>query len=67
MSNAHSNSKAGSGVIIIPGARFFPEGVTVAQDGSFYVGSMEEGCILRVPPGAKQAEPFILSGLSRSH
>jgi sugar lactone lactonase YvrE len=48
--------------IIIPGDRFFPEGVTVAQDGTFYVGSMEEGCIFRVPPGAKQAEPFIEAG-----
>jgi sugar lactone lactonase YvrE len=48
--------------IIIPGNRFFPEGVTVAQDGTFYVGSMEEGCIFRVPPGAKQAEPFIEAG-----
>ena len=48
--------------IIIPGDRFFPEGVTVAQDGTFYVGSMEEGCIFRVPPGAKQAGPFIEAG-----
>lgn len=48
--------------ILIPGDRFFPEGVTVAQDGTFYVGSMEEGCIFRVPPGAKQAEPFIEAG-----
>jgi sugar lactone lactonase YvrE len=48
--------------ITIPGDRFFPEGVTVTQDGTFYVGSMEQGCIFKVPPGARQAEPFIEAG-----
>ncbi|GAB4201623.1 MAG: hypothetical protein OHK0022_23830 [Roseiflexaceae bacterium] len=51
-----------AGVIVLPGARFFPEGVTVARDGSFYIGSMEEGTIARVRPGAKEAEPFIAVG-----
>ena len=50
------------GIIFLPGDRFFPEGITVAADGTFYAGSMEEGIIVRVPPGAKAAEPFIEAG-----
>jgi sugar lactone lactonase YvrE len=62
MSSTVSVTGAGTGAIIIPGDRYFPEGVTVAQDGTFYVGSMYEGCIMKVPPGAKAAEPFIEAG-----
>jgi sugar lactone lactonase YvrE len=62
MSSIDSVMSAGTGAIIIPGDRYFPEGVTVAQDGTFYVGSMYEGCIMKVPPGAKAAEPFIEAG-----
>lgn len=49
-------------VIIIPGDRFFPEGITVTSDGTFFVGSMEEGCIMRAAPGATQFMPFIPAG-----
>src|SRR5574341_548174 len=62
MSSTHSVTGSGPGAIIIPGDRCFPEGVTVAQDGTFYVGSMYEGCIMKVPPGARAAEPFIEAG-----
>jgi sugar lactone lactonase YvrE len=62
MSSAHLKPEIDLGVIIIPVDRYFPEGVTVAQDGTFYVGSMEAGCIFRVPPGAQEAEPFIQAG-----
>jgi sugar lactone lactonase YvrE len=62
MSSTHSVTGAGTGAIIIPGDRYFPEGVTVARDGTFYVGSMYEGCIMTAPPGAKVAEPFIQAG-----
>jgi len=48
--------------ITIPGDRFFPEGVAVARDGTLYVGSMEEGAIMRIAPGASVAEPFIAAG-----
>ncbi len=34
----------------------------MAKGGTFFVGSMEEGCIMKVPPGAKEAEPFIAMG-----
>jgi len=62
MSSPHPATGAGTGVIIIPGDRYFPEGVTVTHDGTFYVGSMYEGCIMKVPPGAKVAQPFIEAG-----
>jgi sugar lactone lactonase YvrE len=48
--------------ILIPGDRYFPEGVTVASDGTFFVGSMFEGCIMRAQPGHNRMEPFIASG-----
>jgi sugar lactone lactonase YvrE len=51
-----------TGVIIIPGDRYFPEGVTVTSEGVFFVGSLFEGCIMRSPAGATQMEPFIESG-----
>jgi sugar lactone lactonase YvrE len=51
-----------TGVILIPGDRFFPEGVTAAPDGTFYTGSLDEGCILRARPGAGQFESFIEPG-----
>ena len=49
-------------VITIPGERFFPEGIAVDAEGAFYIGSMEDGSIMRVAPGARRAEPFIESG-----
>ena len=51
-----------TGVIIIPGDRYFPEGVTVTFDGTFFVGSLYEGCIMRAQRGAERMEPFIDSG-----
>ena len=48
--------------IIIPGDRYFPEGVTVSAEGTFFVGSLFEGCIMRSQAGAAQMEPFIKPG-----
>jgi sugar lactone lactonase YvrE len=62
MSDTATTQDVGGRVIIIPGDRFFPEGVAVAKDGTFYVGSMEEGCIGKAPPGAGKAESFIPAG-----
>src|SRR5690554_5747212 len=50
------------GAIHIPGDRYFPEGVTVDSAGTFFVGSLFEGCIMRAPAGSFQMEPFIESG-----
>ena len=54
--------KINTRVITLPGDRFFPEGITVTSDGAFFVGSMEEGCIVRALPGATEAKPFIAPG-----
>jgi sugar lactone lactonase YvrE len=51
-----------TGRILIPGDRYFPEGVTAATDGTFFVGSLFEGCIMRTPAGAARMEPFISAG-----
>ena len=51
-----------TGAIIIPGDRYFPEGVTVTADGTFFVGSLFEGCIMRARGGTNSMEPFIESG-----
>ncbi|MBI5950376.1 MAG: substrate-binding domain-containing protein [Chloroflexi bacterium] len=48
--------------IVMPGDRFFGEGVTVTSDGTFYAGSMEEGTIVKAAPGSDEAEPFIAAG-----
>jgi len=45
--------------IVIPGETFYPEGIAVAADGTFFIGSFSSGAIARVPPGAPQAEPFL--------
>lgn len=41
---------------------YYPESVTVAADGSLYVGSAVEGSIVRVSPGQQSAEPFVEPG-----
>jgi sugar lactone lactonase YvrE len=53
---------AKTGAIVIPGDRYFPEGVTVSSDGAFFVGSLFEGSIMRAPAGVTQMEPFIEPG-----
>ena len=57
-------SAVNTGVIIIPGDRYFPEGVTVAADGTFFVGSLFEGCIMRARHGADRFEPFVAAGVN---
>lgn len=57
-----ASAQPGPRQITLPGERFFPEGVAVARDGTLYVGSMEEGSIARVAPGAAAAAPFIAAG-----
>lgn len=45
--------------IVVPGERFFPEGIARGPDGTLFVGSLTSGEIARVAPGATRAEPFI--------
>lgn len=46
-------------VVAITGKKAFPESVTSTSDGTLYVGSIVDGGILRVAPGAATAEPWI--------
>jgi sugar lactone lactonase YvrE len=62
MTSANPAIGVKTGVIIIPGDRYFPEGVAAASDGTFFVGSLNEACIMRAQPGASQMEPFIQPG-----
>jgi sugar lactone lactonase YvrE len=57
-----TNLEVKPGVIMMPGNRFFGEGVTATSDGTFYAGSMEEGTIVKAAPGSDKAEPFIAAG-----
>ena len=43
----------------LPGPSFFPEGIAAAKDGSFYVGGLGTGAIVRFAPGAINADPFV--------
>jgi sugar lactone lactonase YvrE len=56
-----SESDAGADEFVsLPGKAFYPEGVTALADGTLFVGSVSEGTIVRVPPGAREpeAKPF---------
>ena len=48
--------------VALPGARVFPESVTSTADGTLYVGSLAEGGVMKVAPGADKAEPWIAPG-----
>lgn len=66
---AHAASAlAAPATITLPGERVFPESLTSDRAGTLYVGSMAEGGIRRVAPGAAAAEPWIepMAGGSRS-
>ena len=48
--------------ITFPGDHAYPESLTATSDGTMYAGSLYEGGIFRVPPGATTAEPWIKPG-----
>ncbi len=55
---------AGAGApqaVTLPGARLFPESVSITPDGTAYVGSMGGG-VLRVSLASGRAEPWIAPG-----
>jgi sugar lactone lactonase YvrE len=53
---------AGAGIINTNVAQFFSEGVTVDDDGNFYVGSMQHGSIHRAASTDASTEEFIAPG-----
>ncbi|MBV9248594.1 MAG: hypothetical protein JO227_05030 [Acetobacteraceae bacterium] len=52
--------------ITFPGERAYPESITATSDGTLIAGSLAEGGIFRVPPGATMAERWIPPGANDS-
>jgi streptogramin lyase len=52
--------------ILFPGDHAYPESLTATADGTIYAGSLYEGGIFRVPPGAATAEQWIKPGANDS-
>ncbi len=46
----------------LPGDQYFPEGIAVTDDGTFFVGSLSDGTIARLVPGTDAAEVFVAAG-----
>jgi sugar lactone lactonase YvrE len=57
-------SAASPSEIVIPGDHVYPESITGTSDGTLYIGSLGDGAVFRVEPGAATAEPFIAKGAS---
>jgi hypothetical protein len=55
-------SLAAPGGIQIPGDHVFPESLTATADGTIFIGSLADGMVFRVAPGAAAAEPWIKPG-----
>jgi sugar lactone lactonase YvrE len=53
---------ATASAVTLPGECAFPESITSTLDGTLYVGSIGEGGVFRVRPGAAQAESWIKPG-----
>jgi sugar lactone lactonase YvrE len=53
--------------INLPGNSFFPEGIAAAADGTLYVGSTQQGIIVRVPSATTtpDATPFVAAGVAQ--
>jgi hypothetical protein len=49
-------------LVELPGPRAFPESITSIADGTRYVSSLASGGVLRIRPGATEAEPWIEPG-----
>lgn len=49
----------------LPGDDYYPEGIAAASDGTLYIGSIMQGIISKVAPGATSATPFVTQGVSR--
>lgn len=59
---AAGHAAAAPSDVLLRGDRFYPESLSSTADGTLYVGSMAEGVVVRVPPGATTAQPFIPAG-----
>jgi sugar lactone lactonase YvrE len=50
---------AAPSVVALPGDRVYPESLTATSDGTLIIGSLGQGNIYRVPPGAANAELWV--------
>jgi hypothetical protein len=49
--------------LALPGAELYPEGIAATRDGTFYVGSLREGLVLKASAGTYwRGTPFIPAG-----
>jgi hypothetical protein len=61
-SDETSDEPSGPRVIELPGERVFPEGVAIDEDDTLYVGSTQDGTIMRARPDDEVAEVFLPPG-----
>ena len=57
---------AGVADVTFPGERAYPESITATADGTLFTGSIAEGGVFRVRPGAATAERWIQPGANDS-
>lgn len=48
--------------LTLPGDTFYPESLSIAADGSLFVGSLATGQVVRFAPGSTSAEVFVAPG-----
>ncbi len=60
-SSPHLPSRSSTPKLALPGAAYYPESVSVASDGTLYVGSLGGGGIVRLGPSSDSAESFVAS------
>ena len=63
---AVSTAAAAPTEVALPGDHVFPESLSSTKDGTLFVGSIAEGGVSRVKPGADKAEPWIKPGANGS-
>ena len=59
LASGFSAAMAAPTEVTIPGNHVYPESITATSDGTLIIGSLAEGNIYRVPPGAATAEEWI--------
>lgn len=57
--------KPASDKVELPGNDYYPEGIAAASDGTLYIGSIMQGVVSKVAPGATAATPFVTVGVAR--
>jgi sugar lactone lactonase YvrE len=61
----YPSGELGTEKVALPGADYYPEGITAAPDGTLYIGSIMQGVILKAPAGSTNAEAFVKKGVAK--